>query len=189
MNWKKGFKRITHVVAIVIAVACGVIAVPLPIQWRNDLDKLQWYDADNWWHRIEFKYEMGPLEYLNLCAKERVAADYNKMSYSDVTQLIAEKGKLPDGKDPGIEVNKIIKRNLNDFSEKLAKQKNECFWYRLSTNELIVMVVLYGLGVVVAGYIGAWLILWYGGLAIFAFIHWLALGFREDKPANEKNNN
>ena len=188
MNWKRGFKRITHVVAIVIAVACGVIAVPLPFQWRNDVDKQQWYDADERWRNIVEKSGMGPLEYLNLCAEERVAHDYN-MSYSDITQLIVNDGKLPDGKNPRIEVNQIIRRNINDFSEKLEKQKKESFWYRLSTNELIAMVVLYGLGVVVAGYVGAWLILWYGGLAIFVFIHWLVLGFREDKPANEQNNN
>ena len=36
MNWERGFKRIIHVLAIVIAVACGVVAGFLPIERYDD---------------------------------------------------------------------------------------------------------------------------------------------------------
>lgn len=164
MNWKKGFKRITNVVAIVIAVACGVIAVYLPIHWRNDatelsMDRFSYFQEATW-------YELG--------------RRYG-MSSDDYRQLQGKDVKLPDGKSP-------VEEFRLQFHRYIEHERNKCFWYRLSTNELIGMIVLCGLGGVVAGYVGTWAVLWYGGLAIFVFIHWLVLGFREDKPANEQNN-
>lgn len=153
MNYKFGFKRIIYVVAIVITVACGVIAVYLPIQWRNDAG-----DISN-----------DTFEMLNIAAKEGLARDYN-MSYGDITQLILKDGKLPDGKSPGREINQTLTRTCESV-------RNDRFWYRLSKNELIGMVVLCGLCGVVADYVGTWAVLWYGGLAIFVFIHWIVLGF------------
>lgn len=157
MNWKKGFKRLTNVVAIVIAVICGVIAVYLPIHWRNDagemsLERMEYYREAARYDAVPRQYGMSPEAFLQL---EKTGV------------------KLPDGKSPAEAVFQQTRRYI-DY------QLNKSFWYRLSTTELIGMVVLCGLGSVVAGYAVTWVVLW----TIVVFIHWLVLGFREDKPVS-----
>lgn len=160
MNYKRGCKRITNVVAIAIAVACGIIAVYLPIQLRNDagemsLEKMEYYRETAWYEGVPRQYGMSPEALL---------------------QLKKIDGKLPDGKSPAEAVFQQTRRYI-DY------QLNKSFWYRLSKAKMIGMVVLCGLGGVVAGYVGTWVVLWFGG---FVFIHWLVLGFADEKPKDEQ---
>ena len=145
--------------AIVIAIACGVVAGFLPL---DEYDYANTIGADagfRIWH----------LENELLRAEE----EWKPLVDSDLyNKRVAEVKKAVENE-----------RKKNEFFE---SERKKSFCYNLSRAELIGMVVLYGLGGVVAGYVGAWAILWYGGLAIFVFIHWLALGFREDKPENEQ---
>jgi hypothetical protein len=159
MNWKRGFKRISHVVAIVIAVACGVIAVYLPIQWRKDAGEMSLERMEE--YRESARYDAVPREY--------------GMSPEAFLQLEKTGGKLPDGKSPAEAVFQQTRRYI-DY------QLNQRFWYRLSTNEFKGLVVLYVLGGVVGGYVVTYGVLW----TIVLFIHWLVLGFSENKKENEQ---
>ncbi len=49
------------------------------------------------------------------------------------------------------------------------------------------MVVLSGLAGAVAGYMGTWVVLWYGGSAIFILVGGLILGFADKKKIYRKN--
>ena len=166
MNWKRGFKRITHVVAIVIAVACGVIAVYLPIHQHR-------YALANWWGNNDPLVIKQPTE-KDLADFEKWQQD-NKVIIDPNSYCI-----IPDSTND---------QTLMTVCNNYFKSQREAFWYNLPTAKLIGMVVLCGLGGVVAGYVGTWAILWYGGLAIVVLIHWLILGFREDKPKDKQNNN
>lgn len=81
-----------------------------------------------------------------------------------------------------------VKQTLMTVCNNYFENQRKKFWYNLTIAKLIGMVVLWGLSGAVAGYVGTWVILWYGSLAIFIFIGWLILGFRDepDKPKAEQ---
>ena len=95
----------------------------------------------------------------------------------------------------GLCVKQLLMSSIIEDKERLENERKKSFWYNLSTAELIGMVVLHGLGSAVAGYVGTWVILWYGGLAlwygglaIFILVGWLILGFADEKQKASKNN-
>lgn len=71
-------------------------------------------------------------------------------------------------------------------ADRIAKQSAEIeelkrsFWINLSKEELVGLCIMVGLGGAVVGYVGTWLALWFGGLAIYKLIKWLILGFRDN---------
>ena len=150
VNWKKGFKRITLVLAIVIAVACGVVVGLLPIRRYDNA------------HTVS----SGELLRFNLIAKEHY-------------ERSVEEDPLDKNESKSQRINRMIGKNIE-------YQQKKSFWYNLSIAELIGMVVLYGLGGAVVGYVGTWVVLWYGGLAIFILVGWLILGFADKNSKDEQ---
>ena len=107
--------------AIVIAVACGIVAVCLPVKWRKDAG--------------EVIYEKEQVLYLSEIAEYEVAQRYD-MSADDYHQLIEARGELPDGKRAIAELNR-------KYGMIVENQRNNIFWYRLSRNEMIGMVGIF----------------------------------------------
>ena len=186
MNWKRGFKRIVSVLAIVAAVVCGLIAARVPVARQRDVREsvasaqLQ-------------RQEISRLEE-ELVKVEETQQTPGKISksYQKVVEWVKERvGKSQTTDDPNqtpaiaiSQSRRALESERNKFLALEDEQKKN-FWYNLSKAQLGPMVALYGLAGAAIGYVGGWAILWYGGSIIFIFIHWLALGFREDEPANE----
>jgi hypothetical protein len=162
MNWKRGFKRITHVVAIVIAVACGIIAGFSPVQQYRSACSSSW--------RLKAQLVIRQPTEKDLADFEKWQQD-NKVIIDPNSYCI-----IPDSAD-----DQTLMTVCNDYPER----QRFIYWKNLPKIKLIGMVVLYGLGGAVAGYVGIWVI-WYIGLANFILIRWLVLGFREDKSTDEQ---
>ena len=159
MNWKRGFKRITHVLAIVIAIACGCVAGFLPFQeyrsgWKLDAQLV-----------VRQPTEKDLSDFEKWQQDNNVIIDPN--SYCIV---------------PDYTGNQTLMSVCNDY----PKRQRLIYWSNLPIVKLIGMVVLCGLSGAVAGYVGTWVVLWYVGLANFILIRWLVLGFREDKPKDKE---
>jgi len=162
MNLIRGFKRITCVLAIVIAVACGIVAGFSPVQRYH-------YARANWWYLDDPLVIRPPTE--------KDLAEFEKWQQGNKVIIDANSYVI----DPDSSIKQTLMTMCNNYSENQRKR----FWYNLPIAKLIGMVVLYGLGGAVAGYVGTWVILWYGGLAIFILIGWLILGFADEKPKDE----
>jgi len=68
------------------------------------------------------------------------------------------------------------------------KSRNELesgFWIQLSKPSLVALCVAGGLVGAFIGFSSAWLILWFGGLAIYKIIRWLILGFCDDVSSQQ----
>lgn len=174
MNWKRGFKRITNVLAIVTAIAFGCIA---GLEAYNEYD-----DA----HITSSHFRLWQLEN-DLAKAEEFNRIIDKMGTSPAAQCYNEMIADRDSNSLDFPVQQDILKckeaieNERKKIEVLEKERKTSFWYNLSIAKLVGMVVLYGLGGAVAGYVGTWVVLWYGSLIVFMFLRWLALGFREDK--------
>jgi len=59
------------------------------------------------------------------------------------------------------------------------------FWVQLSKPTLVGLCIAGGLGGALAGFSSAWLVLWFGGLAISRLIKWLILGFYNDESSKQ----
>ena len=173
MNLIRGFKRITRVLAIVIAVACGIFAGFLAVQQYDDANTVR----ANPFSRVLYlekriartEENIRVLGNMNM-DKDAQGAD-SSIKQSLMSSVIEDKKAL-DNERKRLKV--------------LEKEREKRFWYNLPIAQLIGMVVLCGLGGAVAGYVGTWVILWYGGLAIFILIGWLILGFADEKPKDEQ---
>ena len=154
MDYKRGCKRIANVVAIVVAIACGVLAGSLAIQWRDDAREFSYGEI---------------LDSLDEATK--FLAHENNMTPREIIHLAANHENLPDG------------TSASEEQVRLAieyRDAGKSFWEKLSLYEMMGMIALCGLGGAVAGYIGTWVVLWCGG---FPFIRWLVRGFADEKPA------
>ena len=186
MNWKRGFKRIVSVLAIVAAVVCGLIAARLPVARQRDA-RMSLASA-----QLQ-RQEISRLEE-ELAKAEEAQQTPGKISksYQKVVEWVKERvGKSQTTDDPNQMLVPAISQSRQAIESErdkflaLEDEQKKNFWYNLSTAQLGPMVALYGLAGAAAGFLVGWLILWYGGFVVFMFIHWLALGFRDDEPADE----
>ena len=186
MNWKRGLKRIVSVLAIVAAVVCGLIAGHRPIASHRQAQNSIASSSQHSQIISRLEEELAKAEEMQQ-ASGKISKSYRKL----IEWIKERTGKSQTTDDPNqmltpaiIESRQALENERKKY-EALENEREKSFWYNLSTAELTGMVVLYGLGGVVAGYLGAWAVLWYGGSIILVFIHWLALGFREDESANK----
>ena len=186
MNWKRGFKRIVSVLAIVAAIVCGLIAARVPVARQRDA-------RDSVISAQLQRQEISRLEEELIKAEvaQQTPGKISK-SYQKVIEWVKERvGKSQTTDDPNqapaiaISQSRQALESERKKYEALEDEQKKNFWYNLSTAQLAGMVALYGLAGAAAGFLVGWVVLWYGGLVVFMFIHWLALGFREDEPANE----
>lgn len=172
MNWERGFKRITRVLAIVIAVACGGVAGFLPFQKYDDANTVS---ADSNWRVLNLEKRIATTkENIHVLGNMNMDRD-TQGADSSLKQLLMS----------SIIEDKERLENERKRQEVKENQRKKSFWYKLPKAKLIGMVVLYGLGGAVVGYVGTWVILWYGGLAIFILVGWLILGFADKNPKDD----
>ncbi|MGD2095693.1 MAG: hypothetical protein PVH77_11865 [Phycisphaerales bacterium] len=162
MNLMRGFKRIIHVLALVIAVVCGIVAGSKPVQKYH-------YARTNWWY-LDAPLVIRP-------PTEEDLVDFEKWQQDNKVIIDANSYVI----DPHSSSEQTLMTVCNNYFENQRRK----FWYNLPTAKLTGIVVLYGLGGAVAGYVGTWVTLWYGGLAIFILISWLILGFADEKPKDK----
>jgi hypothetical protein len=105
---------------------------------------------------------------------------------------------IPVGDDnkpiPSIETMALIKKDVWDKmseDEQIAtikadkehkrKKLEESFWVNLSVRGIVFLCILAGLAGAGVGYFGTWLVIWFGGLAVYKLIKWIVLGFYDSK--------
>lgn len=91
-------------------------------------------------------------------------------------------------KRPLLSKARIILEIKNEAEAEVRKLQHS-FWLNIYTENLeylIVYCILAGLGGAVVGYLGTWLILWFGGLAVYKLIRWFVFGFYEKKTKEEQ---
>jgi hypothetical protein len=156
MNLRRGFWRITLVLAIVTSVICGVFAGIIPFEKYRTAQSHWWYWMDA--ALIIKRPSDEELKEFKKWRQENISPDI-KVDFNVV----------PD-----------TEQSLEDVREELLAKQKEKFWKDLPKVGLVAIVILYGLGGAAVGYIGVWFIVWFGGLAIYKLIRWIVLGFRDD---------
>lgn len=132
MNLRRGFRRITFILAVVSAVFCTFCAVVIVVEKHDSVQSsLQ----------------------LRLGLDEKGFAALKEAGFSN--------------------------REIKDYKEEIIELQKG-FWVNLSKPELVGLCIVAGLGGGAIGYLGTWLVIWFGGLAIYKLIRWIVLGFRDD---------
>jgi len=163
MNCKRGFKRITFALAVVVALASGIIAGMVPCTEFQTARSL-WGLDDPF---VVQKPSEQELQQFNAWKKKMEI-----MSASYVMPLKAVE-------NPDSHYARSLP-TLMELRETILRNERAKWWNGLSKSKLVGLVVLYSLGGLVVGLLGVWVILWFGGLAIYKFIKWLILGFCND---------
>ncbi len=182
MNSKRGFKIITFALAAVAALSGTVIGVSIVInEYENAKGFLRWkrenlvrnygdiFDKVAFENTGEFDVRVIPENYNgNVPPFEMIGTidgdRWHKMSDPEKIESIQAYN---------------IKRR--DELEKLESG----FWIQLSKPSLMALCIAGGLGGALVGFCTTWLILWFGGLAIYKIINWLILGFRDDVSSKQ----
>ena len=189
MNLKRGFRRITLILAILVGIVCGGTAIGMLIDKRS-----------------------SALRHLAKCEEEFIGsipvADPNERpagwpewssatSYSEHLQKLSrflfvvqvnlpllsggedkkyrEEHNIPPGNTDRFytdEAMKIVRKYGTCFEKARLLMDAYSFWASLSTSEFIGLLVLTGLGSAIAGFFGVWL--------VYRLIKWLVLGFYVD---------
>jgi hypothetical protein len=161
MNWTKGLKRITLLMAIVAAIVGGIYIMTIPI--------LKYCTAQN---QIWF----STCQYVVKEPSEQEVKDFEKW-----IQEMAAKGIDIDHKCYSIErENHSLEQNLPSLEEirpSLLEDKKVLFWRNLSKPKLIGICILAGLAGSSTSFLGVWFVVWFGGSAVYKVILWLISGF------------
>jgi hypothetical protein len=155
VNVKRGFKRITLVLGIVIAIACGIIVGFLPVQQYR-------YARANWWGVNDPLVIRPPTE--KDLAEFEIWQQDNKVIIDSNSYVIDD-------------THSSNKQTLMTVCNNYFENQRKRFCYNLPIAKLIGMVALCGLGGAAAGYLGTWVIIWCIG---YIPIRWIILGFTKD---------
>lgn len=146
MDWERVLKKTTHVLAIVAAVACGVIAGSLPFK---KYERAHTVSESALWLWDEHR-------------SGRLSAE--EMEKKETAILRTERVAEQQMKDRKKRRTKEFPNKQQEVEEILEYRRQTSFWYNRSTAELTGLTVLYGLGGAVVGFIVGWVVLWYSGL-------------------------
>jgi len=195
MNLRRGFRRIALVLSLVVALIAGILSfVTILETWesehfwyskqKNHYEDITnfWlvWDADGW---TDGRYEIVR----NLLNSEIAQFDFgNGIVYLyvyDVFPGIHEdmlSVPLPIWEEKA----QTAKENAIQNARKQMKQHE--WWGEKRSSEIILLGTLAALVGAAVGYLGAWVVLWFGGMALYKFgskfIRWLVQGFRDNTP-------
>jgi len=155
MNLRCGFKRITLILSISAAVICGFFAGNIPIE-KYCTAQSHWGVGDAFVIKRPSEQELREFE--DWQKAKGITIDPNAYVFADIESL----------------------PSLRDVRELLLTGQKESFWRNLSMAKLVLIVVLAGLVGATTGYLGIWLVIWFGGLGVYKLIRWIVLGFRND---------
>lgn len=163
MNWKRGFRRITLVLAIVVGLLsafCAVTIVTTEYKTRQQVLQNTRFDYLNKYgiETIEKKYGL------------KFLPDEPTKAEVDAYKTELEKRRMELKNKRTLSSQELLEL-WPDTEELLDLEKG--FWVNLSTAGFVGLCVSIGLGAAVVGYCGIWL--------IYYFVEWLIRGFADDK--------
>jgi hypothetical protein len=172
LNFNRGFRRITFVLAIIVGLISSLIPVPVIVSARDYVQR----------HERQLEYFMNNInqqqmrEFFGMNIKEFRSKfpkcdDINDL---DLSNRLYEKFHFrfaPD--DPNL-VSKNSEYNIFDVVEqrKRLEEAKKDFWAKLSTVQASALCILIG----IAGFCGVWLI-YLSFLLIHKLVKWVRLGF------------
>lgn len=158
MNSKRGFKRITFMLAAIAAITSGILAGMIPYTEYKNAKK-------HWWTEsllLVKKPSEQELQQFNTWEREM------GITFNDYYVL-------EDNMDYDVSL-----PTLMESREEFLQMKKDRYWQGLSIPNLVGLATLYTLVSFIIVFLGVWLILWFGGLAAYKLIRWLILGFCDD---------
>jgi hypothetical protein len=203
MNLRHGFKRITVVLSLLVALIAAVLGfVSILDTWnyecntyneyKNDYENITnfWliWDANGW---IGGKYEtVRHLLNLRQSGNEQYQYGSTEFDFGDKVVTLYTHNVFP-----GINKNMLYMpldaldidaQAAKEEAVKNAEKRMEQYewWGERKTDEVILLCILVALVCAIIGYLGTWVVLWFGGMALYKFgskfIRWLVQGFRDD---------
>jgi len=157
MNLRRGFQRITLILAILAGLVLAGFAGSMPFKKHRD--------ASGW----------GLGDYI-------VVQPPSKEEKKEFDRWVQLKGirESPDYFVLEDSANGYTAPTLNSVREKLAEQQKTRFWRDLSRPKLVTYCVMAGVGCGIAGFFGTWATVWFGGLGVYKLIRWLVSGFTDE---------
>jgi hypothetical protein len=151
-------KKITIVLAIVTAIACGLIGRAFPYKMHAYVHKVDSYAMFSWWQYNNGKITAEEMDkkvlstgrmYDDLRTTER-----NKKAKEPINEMNKKKNR---GKNKKTEYDLEKQQTIKDI---LEYRKETNFWYNKSKADLMWMSVLFSFIGVVVGFIGGGIIFW-----------------------------
>ncbi|UCG54622.1 MAG: hypothetical protein JSV32_08625 [Dehalococcoidia bacterium] len=174
MNTKRGLKRTTFALAVVSALLGTVIGVSVVF---NKHEKAQNFIQ---WKRENFVRNYGDIFDI-LAFEDTGEFDVNVIpeDYSGNVLPFEMIGTIEGGKWHNMSESEKIAA-IQAYNTKRRNELKSGFWIQLSKPSLVALCIAGGMLGTFVGFSSAWLILWFGGLAIYKIIKLLILGFCDE---------
>lgn len=199
MNLRRGFRRITFVlsvfVALTAAISCflGVFDGSISERGAYNDSKDDYENITQFWLVWDVngweKYEV--VKHL-LSSYERPYSLSAPFDFGSGTVYLH-----PQDVFPGINKNMLYMplaaldkeaQTAKEIAIREARRKVESYeyWGTKSTPTIILISIVVALVSAGLGYLSTWVIVWFSGMTIYNFFKWLILGFHDDKPVETK---
>ncbi len=155
VNLKRGFRRITLVLAALLAIGCAVYTGYIPVQKRT--------------YYSQFSSSRSP----RLCP---IVKRPSEQEFREFEEWQKEKGVSIGPEMYSISDDQSLNQTLKDFGPHFLRV---IYWQHLSKPGLVELITVYALGGAMVGFLAGWFLLWHVGLAIYRLIRWVVLGFRD----------
>lgn len=147
MNLRRGFRRIAIVLAVVVAVICASLSVSTIYE-------------DRYWAQEKLRWERIHLQREQKRYKEHLEVKQHPQKEEEVAMAMPGMPFRPRRVKTEAELKQL---------EAKVKELEKGFWVTLSSRAFVGLCILAGLGGVVAGIVGAWL--------LYLLIKWVVRGF------------
>ena len=181
INLRRGFRRITFVLAIVAAFIGLVIAVGTVIDKYNS-------EQDDLRLETRIRARIRALDFSEVGEQEQKGRFYDLAHPNTPKSTLEKMASTPKSaqKESSWE-NTLEKEKRSNWEDTLAGVEKEVatqeprelrdgFWVTLSKHGLVGLCILVGLGGAAAGFGGVWLV-YFLILCVYQFIKWLVMGF------------
>ena len=170
MNLKRGFRRITLVLAITGGILCAVSAIFFVSQHA--------ITANDYLQEKRFAYlnEYG----LETFTKDGIRFLPDKPTPTQVYAYKVELKRRAEELTTKIQAGSVRLSVIEELNAiKQLKELENSFWVDLPYWGLIALCILSGLTGASLGYFSIWVVVWFGGLAAYRLVRWIVLGFHD----------
>jgi len=204
MNFRRGFGRITFVLSVLSALTTAIFCFLLVVLGTLIPERVAYNNSKNSYENIaQFWLVWDANEWIG-GNREAVRNLLNLQTNDSGYQYELREGKFTfdNGKVvtlyasevfPGINKDMLyVPLNVLDKAAQSAREqaienaiqriKDYEYWGTKSTATFILIGIIATLAGSVFGYFTTWIIIWFGGMAIYKFLRWIIFGFRDDIP-------